>query len=223
VTLRAGAGSPSLLAWIHAGIDHIFSGRDHIAFVLSLLLVVMLYRGAGSGGPTWHTRALAPTLRSTATVVTAFTIAHSMSLIAASLGWVHLPGQLVESLIALSIVYTAFEDIVRPDVRWRYALTFGFGLVHGLGFASVLAELLPPHDVIVPLLCFNLGVELGQLSIVLVALPVLFAVARWLGAERYRRGLMPVLAGIIVVLGLNWLIGRTVGVYLLPRNAFFGM
>ena len=69
-------------------------------------------------------------------------------------------------MIAASIVYTAIEDVVRPDVRWRFALTFAFGLVHGLGFASMLEELLPPGDVVVPLLVFNLGVELGQLTIV---------------------------------------------------------
>ena len=147
---------PSLLAWVHEGMDHIYTGRDHISFVLALLLVVMLVRK-----PDWKVRPPVETLRATATVITAFTIAHSVSLISASLGWVHLPSRFVESMIALSIAYTAFENIIKPDVPWRFYLTFGFGLIHGLGFASTLSVLLPPSGVIVPLLCFNLGVELG--------------------------------------------------------------
>src|SRR5262249_6437503 len=156
----------------------------------------------------WETRPVVPTLRSTATVITAFTVAHSISLIAASLGWVHLPSRVVESLIALSIAYTAAENIVHPDVRWRFALAFGVGLIHGLGFASVLSELLPPKDIILPLLCFNVGVEIGQLTIVLVALPLFYVAARRFGAWRYRTTLMPILSSVILVLGLNWLVAR---------------
>lgn len=147
-------------------------------------------------------------IKSTAVIITAFTIAHSASLIAASLGYVSLPSRFVESMIAASIVYTALEDIIRPDVRWRYALTFGFGLIHGLGFASVLAELLPKEQVIVPLLTFNVGVEIGQLSIVLVAIPILWGIARLVGAERYRRIVLPVAAVPLVLIGLKWLIER---------------
>jgi hypothetical protein len=201
---------PSLLAWVREGMDHIYTGRDHISFVLALLLVVMLVRA-----PDWKLRAPLATLRATATVITAFTIAHSVSLIAASLGWVHLPSRFVESMIALSIAYTAIENIVRPDVPWRFWLTFGFGLVHGLGFASTLSVLLPPRGVIVPLLCFNLGVELGQLTIVIVALPVFYVIARALGAGVYRRTLMPVISGGIFVLGALWLIERALEVRIL--------
>ncbi len=215
LVLHAGEAPPSsLLAWIHAGMDHIYSGHDHIAFVLALLLVVMLKRTPGK--QVWETRTLAQTVKSTATIITAFTIAHSISLIAASLGLVHLPSKFVESMIAASITYTAVEDILKPDVRWRFVLTFGFGLVHGLGFASVLAEMLPPHDVIVPLLCFNLGIEIGQLSIVLIVLPVLFGICRGLTADRYRHALMPMLAIVIAVLGANAIAIRALGVDLLP-------
>ncbi len=213
LTLRAGQ-SPSLLAWVRTGMDHIYTGVDHICFVLALLLVVMLVRGPRHDS--WRTRAFLPTLRSTAAVITAFTVAHSISLIAAALGYVTLPGQLVETLIALSIAYTAAEDVVRPDVQWRYGLTFGFGLVHGLGFAATLAELLPPRDVVVPLLCFNIGVELGQLSIVLVALPVFYGLARLAGGDRYRRTVLPALAGIIFLLGLTMCVERLAGVKILP-------
>jgi len=212
VVVRAGdpvlhvhLGEPiGLGGWIAAGVDHIWSGRDHVCFVIALLLVAMLVR-QGDG---WATRAPLATLRATAAIITAFTLAHSLSLIAASLGWIRLPGRLVESLIAFSILYTAIEDIVKPDTRWRFALTFGFGLVHGLGFASVLAVMLPPDHVIAPLLGFNLGVELGQLVIVLIALPLAWLAARELGAERYRRRALPVIASAIGLIAIKWLIER---------------
>jgi len=215
VHARAGA-AVGLGAWIAAGIEHIWDGRDHVSFVVALLLVVMLVRRDGE----WTTRAPLATLRHTATIITAFTVAHSLSLIAASLGWVRLPGRVVESLIAFSILYTAIENLVRPDVRWRFALTFGFGLVHGLGFASVLQVMLPPDHVIPPLLGFNLGVEVGQLVIVMIALPLAWLGARELGAERYRRRVMPVLSIVIALLALKWLLERMLGVSLI---SFWGM
>src|SRR5215831_1440480 len=232
--LRVHAGEAiGLGAWIAAGIEHIWDGRDHVSFVLALLLVVMLVRGRsapravhpgsrtarihdtgdpGDPGPRWSTRPPMATLRRTATIITAFTVAHSLSLIAASLGWVSLPSRLVESLIAVSILYTAIENIVRPDVQWRFALTFGFGLVHGLGFASVLSVMLPPDHVIGPLLGFNLGVEIGQLVIVMIALPLAWLGARELGAERYRRGALPALSIAIALLAIKWLIERVFAV-----------
>ena len=219
LALRPGHAPPSLLQWIGEGMDHIYEGRDHISFVLALLLVVMLMRDTEG---CWQTRAFVPTLRSMATVITAFTVGHSMSLISASLGWVHLASRVVESLIALSIAYTAAENVLKPDVRWRYGVTFGFGLVHGLGFASVLAKMLPPHDVVVPLLCFNVGVELGQLTIVVVALPLFWAISRALGADRYRRSFMPVLSAVIFTFGLNWMLARAFGLAFLPNFAFLG-
>lgn len=215
--LRVRAGEAiGLAAWIAAGIEHIWDGRDHVSFVLALLLVVMLMRRGGS----WTTRPPVATLRRTATIVTAFTIAHSLSLIAASLGWVRLPGRFVESAIALSILYTAIENIVRPDVRWRFALTFGFGLVHGLGFASVLQVMLPPDHILGPLLGFNVGVEIGQLAIVAIALPLAWLAARELGAVRYRHGVMPALSIAIAMFAIKWLIERVFGVTLFT---FWGM
>jgi hypothetical protein len=212
VTLRPGQ-APSLVAWIRTGMAHIYEGIDHICFVLALLLVVMLRRDDREA---WQTRPFWPTLRSTAFIVTAFTIAHSVTLIAAALGWVALPGGFVEAVIALSIAYTAAEDVVRPDVRWRFGLTFAFGLVHGVGFASTLEGLLPPSDVVLPLLCFNVGVELGQLSIVLVTLPIFYGIARLAGGERYRRAWLPALAGIIFLVGLTMFVERLAGVSILP-------
>src|SRR5262249_18327421 len=195
----------SLLGWIKLGVDHIWDGRDHIAFALALLLIVVI----AWAGDRWVVRAPGAAFKTTAAIVTAFTIAHSMSLIAASLGWVRLDTAFVEAAIAVTIVYTAIEDVVWPEARWRFILAFGFGLVHGLGFASVLAELLPPTDIVAPLLLFNLGIELGQLAIVLVALPLLYLLASWLGAARYRRFALPALAAIIFACGVKWLIERT--------------
>jgi HupE / UreJ protein len=215
--LRVQAGEAlGLAGWIAAGIEHIWDGRDHVSFVLALLLVVMLVRD----GRQWQTRPPLATLRRTATIITAFTVAHSLSLIAASLGWVQLPSRLVESLIAVSILYTAIENIVHPDVRWRFVLTFGFGLVHGLGFASVLQVMLPPDHIIGPLLGFNLGVEIGQLVIVLIALPLAWLAARELGAERYRRGAMPALSIAIAALAIKWLIER---VFVVTLFTIWGM
>lgn len=213
LVLHAGeAPTGSLLSWIRIGMDHIYGGRDHICFVLALLIAVVLERAPDR---TWRVRTTWSALRATAKIVTAFTVAHSLTLIAAALGYVHAPSRVVESLIAVSIAYTAVENIVEPAVPWRHWLTFAFGLVHGLGFASVLAELLPPHGVVPPLLCFNVGVELGQLTIVLVALPLLLIAARTLGATRYRRIALPALSSVIFILGAIWIIERVAGVGIL--------
>jgi HupE/UreJ protein len=201
ITLRA--GETSLPRWVRYGMNHIYTGPDHISFVLALLLVVMLERSSG-----WRVKRILPSLRATAGVITAFTVAHSITLISAALGVVTLPSRLVESIIAASIAYTAAEDVVRPDPRWRFALTFGFGLAHGLGFAATLAVDLPPNGVVPPLLCFNVGVELAQLSIVAIALPIFYLVARAIGAQRYRRVAMPAFASVIFAFGTAWFIQR---------------
>jgi hypothetical protein len=215
--LRASPGEPvGLAGWVAAGIGHIWDDRDHVCFVVALLLVVMLARRDAG----WRLRPPLATLRRTATIVTAFTVAHSLSLIAAALGWISLPSRIVESLIAFSILYTAVENIARPDVPWRFALTFGFGLVHGLGFASVLRVLLPPEHIIPPLLGFNLGVELGQLVIVAIALPVMWLCASAIGADRYRRWVMPALSIAIAAVAVKWLAERVLGVAL---GALWGM
>jgi hypothetical protein len=206
VELHSGQ-SPPLAAWIAHGAHHIFGGPDHVCFVLALLLVVAIERRASG----WQLRRPLAALRSTAAIVTAFTVAHSLTLAAAALGWVRLPSRLVESAIAASILYTAIENVVRPDARHRFAMTFGFGLVHGLGFASVLEARLPPEHAIVPLAGFNLGVELGQLAIVAIALPLFAALAWTLGADRYRRIALLSAAVPLGVIAMWWLIERAAG------------
>lgn len=206
----------SRLGFIVSGIEHIAFGFDHIAFLLGLLLVVAIRR-ADPGGQrrTFELRPLGKGLRYTAAIVTSFTLAHSITLIAASLDWIALNTRVVESAIAASIVYVAVDNIVRPDPPYRYLVTFGFGLVHGLGFASVLKVLLPAEDVIWPLLLFNVGVELGQLAVVIVVLPLLHLFARVMSARWYREWLLPVGSGILALLGTIWLVERVFDVVLL--------
>ncbi len=192
----AGAARPSLGIgdYVVHGMEHIYTGYDHIAFVLGLLLVVPLRRDR---------RAWATTLK----VVTAFTAAHSLTLILAALEVVTLPSRFVESAIAASIVFVAAENILIAEPRGRALLAFGFGLVHGLGFAAMLRPLLPPTRVVVPLLAFNVGVEIGQLTIVLPLLP-LCALAARRRPDVYRRAVVVLGSAVIGALGLVWLIQR---------------
>jgi hydrogenase/urease accessory protein HupE len=140
------------------GVGHILGGIDHLLFVLALLLIV---RGA----------------KRIVFTITAFTVAHSITLIAATLGWVHVPGPPVEAMIALSIVFVAAEIVhgLRGEpgltARAPWVAAFSFGLLHGFGFAGALAEVgLPQKAIPVALLMFNVGVELGQLIFVAAAL-----------------------------------------------------
>lgn len=165
--------------YLELGVEHIFTGYDHLAFLLGLLVIAGGVAGSAARGSEQGTRdgarrGLGYVIR----VVTAFTLAHSVTLIASALGWVALPGRLVESVIAASIAYVALENILRKEPRHRFLLTFGFGLMHGFGFASVLREIgLPRAGLLLSLLSFNVGVELGQLVVVALAFPVLFLLA----------------------------------------------
>lgn len=166
VTIELGA-STSTLSFIREGVWHIWIGLDHILFLLCLLLPAVFPRPGES-----HT------LRSVAgdvfQVVTAFTLAHSITLVLSAAGLFTLPSRLVETAIALSVVAAAINNLVRViDARW--AVAFALGLLHGFGFSSVLVDLgLPSGQLVGALLGFNLGVELGQAAIVLVTLPLLY-------------------------------------------------
>ena len=178
-TVEAPAGTAEI-AWSYLvlGVEHILGGVDHLLFVLALLLVVR-------GG-----------MRIFMTI-TAFTAAHSLTLVAATLGWVHVPGPPVEAVIALSIVFVAAEAVHglqgRPGITARapWIVAFSFGLLHGLGFAGALAEVgLPQKAIPVALFMFNVGVELGQLIFVAAALlaGVLLARLRLPRPERLQWG-----------------------------------
>src|SRR5581483_4475169 len=180
---------PIVADYTRLGVEHILTGFDHVLFVVALALLVR------SGG----TRGKAPGARLLATI-TAFTLAHSLSLAVTVLGLVHLPGPPVEASIALSIVLVCAECL-RPDDsltrRAPWAVAFAFGLLHGLGFASALLELgVPEQHVPAALLCFNLGVELGQLGIIAVMVGVRLLATR-LHARRdwMRRGLIYAMGG----------------------------
>lgn len=164
--------------YLQLGVEHIFTGYDHLAFLFGLLIIAAAVGATPPGGPAGKSgmrRGLGYVMR----IVTAFTIAHSVTLCASALGWVALPSRLVESFIAVSIGYVALENILRPEPRHRFLLTFSFGLMHGFGFASVLKEVgLPKAGLLWSLLSFNLGVELGQLAVVVLGFPVLFLLAR---------------------------------------------
>lgn len=150
------------------GVEHILLGIDHLLFVLALLLLIR----------SWGRLAA---------TITAFTVAHSLTLAAATLGWVHVPGPPVEAIIALSIVFVAAEIVhgrrghAGITARAPWIVAFTFGLLHGLGFAGALAELgLPQNAIPLALLAFNVGVELGQLAF-LAAVLLAWGVVRGLG------------------------------------------
>jgi hypothetical protein len=152
--------------YLLVGIEHIFTGYDHLAFLFGLLVVAGFAR-------------LRAGLRYVLGVVTAFTVAHSLTLVAAGLDWVRLPSRVVEPAIALSIFYVAMENLFVATPRRRWLLTFGFGLIHGFGFASVLREIgLPARGLVASLLSFNVGVELGQLAVVAAIAPFLWLLSR---------------------------------------------
>jgi hypothetical protein len=142
-------------------------------------------------------------------IVTAFTVAHSVTLVCAGLGLVRLPARIVEPAIALSIAYVAVENLVVPEPRRRWLLTFAFGLVHGFGFASVLAEIgLPPSGVIPSLVSFNVGVELGQLCVVGAVAPLLLWLVPRLGLAARVRTWGSVL---LLLLSTLWFFERVLG------------
>ena len=199
----------SFVSFVRSGVEHILWGFDHVAFVLALLLVAVITRRREGG---WRCRTLPEALRYIGVVITSFTLGHSLTLASAALGWDPLPSRVVESVIALSIVYVAVENMVYPQTKLRFAVALGFGLMHGFGFASQLAPQLPPDQVVVPLLAFNVGVELGQLAVVLVLVPVAWLVAsKVTGPRSYRRYVAPALSACLAVAGAVWFVSRAFG------------
>jgi hypothetical protein len=185
-----------LADYVRLGMEHIFTGYDHLAFLAALLLVAAA-RGLRGG------------LRYILAIVTAFTVAHSLTLIAAGLGWARLPAQVVEPAIALSIAYVAVENLVVREPRGRWLYTFGFGLVHGFGFASVLQQIgLPRRGLVASLVSFNVGVELGQLCVVAVLAPLLLGlVPRFGQAQRLR----VVGSAVLLAFACLWFFERVLG------------
>jgi hydrogenase/urease accessory protein HupE len=178
-------------AFLRLGVTHIWTGYDHLLFLLGLLVVCRSFR-------------------SMIVIISSFTVAHSITLALATLDLVHLPGRLVESIIAGSILYVGVENLWRrgAEPKGRWAVTFVFGLVHGLGFAGVLRTLgvgTNGAGIALPLFAFNLGVELGQIAIAAVLLPLVLQLRR--SPAFLHRGI-PVLSGLVAALGLYWLLDR---------------
>jgi hypothetical protein len=176
------------------GIAHILTGFDHLAFVAGLLLLV-------------------GTLKRLLTTVTAFTLAHSLTLTAATLGLIHVPQAPVEALIALSILLVAAEVVAlaggaKGPIADRPArIAFTFGLLHGLGFASALREAgLPPQEIPISLLAFNLGVEAGQVMFILAVVGAVFLLARF--ARAPRSAVLRIAGYVIGGLAAFWFIDR---------------
>ena len=197
---------PAFAEYLRAGIWHIWSGIDHLLFLLSLLLA----GGAGAPSTRWEAVPMAaPAFANIVKVVTAFTLAHSITLSLAAFDVIRLPGRLTESVIAASIIVAALNNVfpLVTEARWRIA--FAFGLLHGFGFASVLAEMgLPKGARLVSLVAFNLGVEAGQLAVVLAVMPLAYVLR---STAFYRRAVMPWGSSAIAALALVWLVQRAWG------------
>ena len=204
--------------YLKEGVLHIWTGFDHVLFLLSLLLPAVLVRSRVPG-EIWMG---APSFRyafwDVFRVVTAFTLAHSITLSLAALGVVSLPSRLVESAIAASVVLAALNN-VRPVVYGgRWVLAFAFGLIHGFGFASVLTDLgLPQGSLLLALVAFNVGVELGQLAIVAVFLPIAYALR---DTRFYRHAILTGGSVLVAVLAALWLVERAFNVALVPGLGF---
>ena len=201
--LKAPSAWETLRQYIVEGVWHIWLGYDHILFLLSLLLPAVLVREKSHWEPaTSLKRSLIEVLK----VVTAFTLAHSVTLSLAVLGFVSLPSRFVESTIAASIIFAALNNLRGSIEKKRWVMAFAFGLIHGFGFASALADLgLPKGALALALVGFNLGVEVGQMAIVSAFVPVAF----WLRTTTfYRRWFMPIGSIVIALVALYWFAQR---------------
>jgi hypothetical protein len=208
------AGEESALSqffdYLREGVWHIWIGFDHILFLLSLLLpsVLILKKNEWKAAEQFR-----DTFWDVFRVVTAFTIAHSITLSLAALSVIALPSRLVESTIALSVLLAALNNLWPVVAERRWAVAFAFGLIHGFGFASVLTDLgLPQGTLLLALVGFNLGVEVGQLAIVAAFLPLAYTLRRtWF----YRRLLFIGGSGAIALVAAWWLIERAFDLKLL--------
>ncbi len=200
------SGLMRLRGFIWQGTLHIWIGIDHILFLIALILPAVLDRRDGA----WHP---VPTFRRAfwriLKIVTLFTVAHSITLSLTALDFIRLPSPVVESIIALSIVVIALNNLfpIWNDKTWM--LILGFGLFHGMGFASVMAHLpFRMNDLVSVVLNFNIGVELGQVAIVAVAFPLLYLMRR---SPWFTRGVLGGGSLVVGVVALFWFVERAFG------------
>jgi len=183
----------SFFSFVLLGIRHILTGYDHLLFLFGLLIVCR-------------------NLRSAALLISCFTLAHSVTLALSTFGLVNLPSRYVEPAIALSIIYVGYENLTRgmTGLRGRWIVTLAFGLIHGLGFASVLREMGVANSglaAVVPLLGFNGGVEIGQLFVAAIVLPIIFNLRR---RPDFIRVGVPACSAAVALAGAYWFLERTV-------------
>ncbi len=190
---RTGGDDSPAWRFFKLGIQHILTGYDHLCFLLALLVVGRL--------------------RPLVAVVTSFTIAHSLTLLLAAFGVITLPPRFIECAVALTIVYVGIENLARTHFAHRWRLTFFFGLIHGFSFANTLnPQELAPQDKAKCLLVFNLGVEAGQLAVVLALLPLALALAKW----KHGPGAKMAVSVAVALLGLAWFFDRAFALGLMP-------
>ncbi|MFE5324012.1 HupE/UreJ family protein [Paenibacillus sp. NPDC056579] len=179
-----------IFMYINLGLEHILTGYDHLLFLLALIIV---------------SERFAVILK----IVTAFTIAHSITLCLAALGLIPVYPKWIEAGIALTICYVAVENFFVRSFRWRWVLTFLFGLIHGLGFASSISEIgFHTGYLVTSLVSFNVGIELGQLGIVAVLLPILSRLRKQTGVYTW---FFRATSACILVIGLYWVVERIWG------------
>ena len=184
------AGAASLeraLAFLKLGIEHLLTGYDHILFLLTVIIGISFIESVKA--------------------VTSFTLAHSITMALAFLGAISLPPGIVEPLIAATVIFVAIENILRANVRRRWIWTFFFGLIHGLGFVDALKMVtVSQSELILSLVSFNIGIELGQLLILLLAAIVLYYLRHYTWHTKFNRGF----SACVGLLGVVWLFQRIV-------------
>lgn len=203
--VASGSVWTTLGEFIYQGMVHIWIGIDHILFLLSLLLTCVLVRR----GSQWFAQtSVRRIVINTTWIVTAFTLAHSITLSATALGLINFSSRWIEVGIAISVLLVALNNIFPLVTRLGW-LTFAFGLLHGMGFAGVLGELgLPADQQLLTVLAFNLGVEIGQMAIVLLLLPLFIFVRNQIWYARYA------LTGtsiVIALVAMQWVVERWIG------------
>lgn len=178
----------SFSKFLPIGIEHILFGYDHLLFLFALLLTVK-------------------TFGEIAKIVTSFTVAHSITLSLATLNVIQISPMIIEPLIALSIVFVGLENLWKKQINKRWILTYFFGLIHGFGFASALQEIGIGKGigVAIPLLSFNFGVEIGQIAVVLLLLPVLWKLHK---SSFYLSRIVPIGSVLVALAGFYWLVVR---------------
>lgn len=190
-------------AMVRLGTEHILHGYDHLLFLMALLLPCALRREGGAWRRVSDPRSV---VRDVLQVVTAFTLAHSITLGLSAAHLLTLPTRLIESGIALSVVVAAFDNLYPLMGRERWAGAFALGLLHGFGFAATLADAgLSTAAFLRSLFGFNLGVELGQLGVVTLLLPLIYWLSR---SRRYPRLLLPLGSAAVMLIATTWLLER---------------